>query len=589
MSDKSDPIKKLEKERLPSLRRIKWLLAIRVSLVTLLLGFPLLLKLETLKNPWSIVTFYFLIGSIYFLTLLSVVYLKRVKPTFYFVSLQLGMDLLFETALVAVTGGIGSPFLFFYIVTIVLAAIFFHQRGGVIMAAVVTTLFGLMTIFQQTHIPPFETTAGFAGKDVLYLFFLYMSAFFTVGFLSSRLSKRLHEKEVGLSDLRIFHEDIAQSMPSGLITTDLTGIITSFNRSASEITGYALEDVIGKRWWEHFSWRDIQNRYRALAATGFAQRFEGKISNKEGIPRLLGVTISALRNEQGTQIGVIGTFQDLTQIRNLEEAMQKKERLATIGEMAASMAHEIRNPLASLSGSIQVLKSELSLTGENLQLMEIALQDTVRLNSIVTQFLLYARPLPPQRKWVNLRSLLSEMVTLFKNNPAYHRRAHVVLEDIGNDLLVFIDPDQMKQVFWNLANNAFQAISESGCLTISAQWLENRGENGSIQIVFEDTGEGILNETVEKIFDPFFTTKSTGSGLGLAIVQRIIEAHSGEISVESQPRKTSFRIILPNSKVQTALIMEGESDKRGDLSKLEADVPPLAGVEVPPLVEIETS
>lgn len=545
--------------------RMNWLIVLRVVLVTVLLGLPLLLQLNYFKNTWSIVTFYFLIGSTYFLTILYVIFLSRTKRLLAFTALQLGLDLLFETALVAVTGGIESPFSFLYILTIVSASIFFYRRGGILMATGAILLFGGLINLQYAQFLPFKAGTGLDNKEILYMLFLYMIAFFTVGILSGRLSERLHEKEVGFSDLRIFHEDIVQSMSSGLITTDLEGRITSFNRSASEITGFRANEVIGTIWWEFFSWEDIRNHYRSLAEAGTAQRFEGEIINKRGDRCLLGVTISPLRNEQGSQIGIIGTFQDLTQIRNLEEEMHKKERLATIGEMAAGMAHEIRNPLASLSGSIEVLKSELRLDDENRKLMEIAVKEADRLNSIITQFLLYARPLPPRRRRANLHALLSETVQLIKNNPDYDARISVVLLTGRDPLMMMIDPDQMKQVFWNLSLNAFQSMPAGGTLTISTRRIPSKPippdagsrkassapdkEAGAgldrVEISFKDTGEGIRKEDLPKIFYPFFTTKSTGSGLGLSIVQRVIEEHFGKITVQSSRQGTEFLITLP--------------------------------------------
>ncbi len=525
--------------------RVNWLIQLRILMVTALLGLPLLFELNTLLNPWSIRTFYFLIASNYGLTLFYLLYLRKNEPSRLFVSSQLAIDLIFETLLISVTGGFGSLFPFLYIVTIVAAAIFFHQQGGLWMAAAGSALFAVMAGLQYHRFPPFENLQPYGGKEIAYALFLYTISFFTVGILSGRLSNRLHEKEVGLMDLRVFHEDIVQSISSGLITTDLTGKITSINHSATKITGFHAQEVIGKSWEETFDWKDIKTYFQKLDKTGLAQRFEGEIINSMGEQCLLGVTISALRNEQGLQTGIIGTFQDLTQIRNLEDAMQKRDRLAAIGEMAAGMAHEIRNPLASLSGSIQVLKNELELSGENRQLMDIAIKDTERLNHFVTDFLRYARPLPPRREWVNLHKLLSETVRLIQNNPETTHIVNVVLEEAKEPIVVFVDPNQLKQVFWNLSNNAFQAMPLGGTLTLSARRIALKGEEAFAEIRIKDTGDGITNEDIQNIFNPFFTTKSAGSGLGLAIVQRIVEEHYGQIFVDSRPGETLFRMTFP--------------------------------------------
>lgn len=562
------------------LGRIKWLMALRIFLVTSLLGIPLLLQLNYLKNPWSITTFYFLIGSTYFLTLVYALFVARTRYPLFFISIQLGIDLLFETALIVVTGGIESPFSFLYVITIISACIFFHRKGGVLTAAAATFLFGTVVNLQYAHVSPFDSPSLLGNKEVFYMFFLYTITFFTVGSLSGRLSERLHEKEVGFSKLRVFTEDIVESISSGLVTTDLSGKITSFNRSASEMTGFRAEEAVGSIWWELFSWNEIRDRYRDLAMTGVPQRFDGEISTKKGERCLLGVTISPLRNERGGQIGIIGTFQDLTQLKSLEEEMQKRERLATIGEMAAGMAHEIRNPLASLSGSIEVLKSDLNLRDEHLKLMEIAVKEAERLNSIITQFLLYAKPHPPRRRRTDLHSLLSETVQLLQNNPECHERTQVSLLIPSEPLMILIDPDQIRQVFWNLSMNAFQAMPDGGVLTISTRRARpKKGKTAAapeekVEILFADTGGGIRREDLPKIFYPFFTTKSSGSGLGLPIVQRIVEEHSGEIRVESALKGTTFFITLPldelakSEKLEIEEFLPGKSlkvDRQSDL------------------------
>jgi len=532
------------------LGRMKWLMALRILLVTFLLGFPLLLQLNYFKNPWSVLTFYFLIGSTYFLTLIYAFIISRTRYPLFFISFQLAVDLLFETALILVTGGVDSPFSFLYVITIVSASIFFHRRGGVLTAIAATFLFGTIINLQYADMPPFDHPSLLGNKELIYMLSLYMITFFTVGSLSGRLSERLHEKEIGFSKLRVFTEDIVESISSGLVTTDLSGKITSFNRSASEMTGFKPEEAIGAIWWELFAWEEIRDRYRDLAVTGVPQRFDGEISTKKGERCLLGVTISPLRNEHGGQIGIIGTFQDLTQLKSLEEEMQKKERLATIGEMAAGMAHEIRNPLASLSGSIEVLKGDLNLRDEHLKLMEIAIREAERLNSIITQFLLYAKPLPPRRQRTDLHALLSETVQLLQNNPEYHDRIRVSLLVSAEPLIMLIDPNQIRQVFWNLSINAFQSMPDGGVLTISTRRAQAKKAKSMIaseevEILFSDTGSGIKKEDLPRIFYPFFTTKNSGSGLGLSIVQRIIEEHRGEIRVESSPKGTTFYVTLP--------------------------------------------
>ena len=251
-------------------------------------------------------------------------------------------------------------------------------------------------------------------------------------------------------------------------------------------------------------------------------------------------------------------FQDLTKIRAIEEEMKKKEKLASIGELAASMAHEIRNPLAALSGSMQVLNRELKLEDENRRLMEIALKEAERLNMIITTFLKYARPMPLNKKRCSLHDLLEDTLSLLRNSPDYRNDISLATSFTKGKVWIMMDPDQIKQVFWNVVLNAIEAMPQGGQLAIETRKLKtvNRFVNqrpGSsiVEVRFTDTGVGITPEEMERIFYPFFTTKQKGSGLGLSIVHRIIEEHGGRILVESKPGQgTAMVFQLPVEKTE---------------------------------------
>lgn len=463
------------------------------------------------------------------------------------IACQLFFDLLIESVLIGMTGDAESPFSILYIGTIVASAFFFFEKGGVITATLACLFLGIMAFLKEERLPSSFLPIVFQTP---YRLFLHAMAFYSVGIVSGRFFSRTHEESIGLSTLRVLHEDIVKSIPSGIVTTNLEGMITSFNRAATEITGVTQEEAIGQTWWKCFLWEEIATQYQSLSKFGNPQRFEGEILKKEGVPCFLGVTISPLRNDAGRITGVIGIFQDLTRIKMMEEEMHRKRWLAVIGEMAAGMAHEIRNPLASLSGSIQLLKEEPALHAENRRLMEIALHETDRLNGIITAFLLYAKPLPPRKIGISLNDLLVENVAFIKKSDCLSASTNIFLE-IENPLLeVFVDPAQFKQVFLNLAINAFAAMPNGGNFTITAKQIafgEKRMENKSdgVFFVFRDTGCGISKADFPKIFYPFFTTKSAGSGLGLSIVQRIVEQHDGTIDVKSDSSGTTFSIFIP--------------------------------------------
>jgi two-component system sensor histidine kinase PilS (NtrC family) len=247
--------------------------------------------------------------------------------------------------------------------------------------------------------------------------------------------------------------------------------------------------------------------------------------------------------------GLVGVFQDLTQIRTLEEEMRRREWLATLGEMSAGMAHEIRNPLAALAGSMQMLRKDLELDESNRHLMDIAIRETARLDSIITEFLLYARPPALNLKECDVNAVLADTLDLIRHEAQSHMNIVIVTYPGAGPLTAQIDPDQIKQVFWNLASNAFEAMPSGGQLTIATNRRRLRGGGSSgdiIEISIQDTGEGIKKEAFDKIFLPFFTTKKRGSGLGLAAVHRIVDLHGGWIRVESQEGKGSqFIVCLP--------------------------------------------
>ena len=479
--------------------------------------------------------FYILVGLTGLLTLVYSLLLKQGRLSH--PGIQIGIDWAIETALVAATGGIASPFIFLYILTIVAAALFFFRSGALWAATAATIALAILSLAPSPDAMPLGPGKAEAGLMV----FFYGISFFSVGIASGRLAERLREQEAGFTDLRFLHRNIVQSIASGLMTTDLSGRITSFNRYAVSITGFTEETAVGQVWWEMFSCRTVKTHHDALVHSGLPQRFESEVDTKTGEQRLLGITLSELYDPRGTKTGVIGIFQDLTEIRRLEKEMQRKAQMAMVGEMAAGVAHEIRNPLAALSGAIQVLSKDLSLAPENSRLMQIAIRETTRLNAIVTQFLQYAKPAAVRRRRFDLIPILSEIVHLLKQDPEYDHRIDIVFDPTPEPLILWADADALRQVTWNLCINALQAMPNGGTLTLSAHRLSEE----TVALIFRDTGVGISPSDLPKIFTPFFTTRSAGSGLGLSIVLQIVEGHSGKIDVQSGPAGTTFTLRFP--------------------------------------------
>jgi two-component system sensor histidine kinase PilS (NtrC family) len=320
--------------------------------------------------------------------------------------------------------------------------------------------------------------------------------------------------------------------------------LTSWNPAAEHITGYSyaeirgrLQDVFGK------SIQGLFGHTEDLKESPF--RFDGQIIKQDGNTAILGMSTSLLRDEKDDVRGVILIFQDITATVQMEERIRRQERLATVGSLAAGIAHEIRNPLASLSGSIQVLQGELDLKGDNRHLMDIVVRETDRLNTIITDFLEYARPKTAQDDRIVLSSVLDETITLLKNSKQFVNGIRISC-NVDPMITTRGDARRMRQVFWNLLINSCQAMPNGGEMAISANPVSHGEEDSWCEIVIADTGQGISPEHLAKIFDPFFTTKIGGTGLGLAIAYRIIEDHGGTIVVETgEGRGTKFRILIP--------------------------------------------
>jgi len=387
---------------------------------------------------------------------------------------------------------------------------------------------------------------------VMYQVFISILSFYMVAFLSGHLSERLRrtnqelrEKSIDFDDLRVLQDHILRGVASGIVTMDLQGHITSWNPAAEHVTGYSHAEI--KNNWQEVFGKSIKALFGHtddLKERPF--QFDGDIVKKNGNRAVLGMTASLLRDDKDTVRGIILIFQDVTKMLEMEEQVRRQERLATVGSLAAGIAHEIRNPLASLSGSIQVLKNDLKLEDDNQQLMDIVIRETDRLNNIITEFLEYARPRSSRHEQIPLASLVQETIMLIRNSRESHENIEVRC-NVETGVLIKGDAQRLRQVLWNLLINSCQAMPGGGGITISASTL-SIGANADewLEIAVVDTGPGIGPEIVQKIFDPFFTTKTGGTGLGLAIAYRIIEDHGGNISVESAPGKgTTFKIKLP--------------------------------------------
>jgi two-component system sensor histidine kinase PilS (NtrC family) len=557
--------------------KLKWLMIGRVILITIFLGSSATLELGFRAFPHP--SFLFIIIAVtYLLTIFYAVILNRFQKFQLQAEIQLSVDVLIATGIVYVTGGIESWFPFTYLLVIIAGSIILYSRGGLLVASLSSILYGGVLVLQYYSVLPITPERRLIESDYLYNLFINITAFYLVSYLSGTLSERLRkagekleERDADLFELRAYSDNVIKSLTSGLFTTDSEGRITFFNKAAEEITGWGIEEIKGKIASELFPLRGVEegikpvedqtHREAGLQDSGPRTplfRFEGKFFRKDGKRLILGMGISPLMDRKDRASGFIGIFQDLTKIKELEEEIKGKEKMAAIGELSSWMAHEIRNPLASISGSIQVLKENLNPTEENINLIEIAIRETERLNLIVGDFLNYARPRVLSLEVCDINRLIADTISLLKNSKEFHEgiKINLLFEEEGREtdrgrIDALVDINQMKQVFWNLSINAVQAMPKGGELTIDTR-LETQDSSPEgisfIEIIFRDTGVGIEKENLDFIFYPFFSTKEIGSGLGLAIAYRIIEEHRGKIKVESEKGKgTTFRIFLPKS------------------------------------------
>jgi two-component system sensor histidine kinase PilS (NtrC family) len=466
--------------------------------------------------------------------------------------LQLAVDVLLVTWLVWDSDVIQSPYIALYIVIIAISSLFLGQREAVITSVGCAVAFSacslaLTGVFGQS--PSSRLVGGSLSQTVQWVG-LFDIAFLVVGLLSGRLAERQSRSDVrlqaarkSLANLRALHERIVASIRSGVVTTDLEGRIYTFNAAAREITGYTEQTIRGQDASILFGEiKDhIADALRAAEKGATSPRFETSCLTSEGMRLRLGYSISPLNSEAGERTGMVITFQDLTQVRSLEETSRRQDRLAAIGRMAASIAHEIRNPLAAMRGSIQMLRSEVESDSSQAELMEIILRESDRLNRIITDFLSYARPRSLVQARVDVGDLLHQTFALLRHSPEIGANQTLEAEVPDEQIFANADEGQLKQVFWNLARNALQAMPQGGMLRATLA----KNSNNRLRIAFTDTGRGMSPDQVEHLFEPFSSTTG-GTGLGLSIVYQIIRDHGGTINVRSREGQgTTITVELP--------------------------------------------
>lgn len=553
------------------LRSVKGLMLGRVIVITFLWAALVSVELMGGTTPASLPLTYISILT-YVLSILYSLFLRQRPNLERFYLLQVSVDLLIETAIVQSTGGLNSGFAFLYILSIISAAVALPRWPTLGVASGASLLYSLLAYLEFNgivHRLPFPFAAQddtvVSGPYVLYATLLMITAFWLVTFLSSYLAESLRrtgqvlkEQTAHLIGLRAFHENVVNSMNSGLLMTDMASHVISFNKAAERILLLTQGELRGRLSRQVFTFLDIDALLKRAETLdqGF-NRGEGLFERQDGQKIILGVSYSPLRDENGTVHGLIFNFQDITAVRAMEAEIKRAEQLAAVGRLSAAIAHEIRNPLASISGSIQLLRSELVLNEPNQRLMDIVVREIERLNAVITDFLAYARPRPLEVIEVDVHKLITGTLALLSHGLPKGSPITFKTRFAADVRPVMADPQGLREVIWNLCLNAVEAMDHRGTLTVRTavqRWpqhplrtdVEPPTPSHELIIDVMDTGPGIPPDVKERIFEPFYSTKKGGTGLGLAAVDRIICKHNGRIEVESQPGLgTTMRIHLP--------------------------------------------
>jgi len=466
---------------------------------------------------------------------------------------QIWMQLLIDTVLITWivwrTGDLTSPYITLYIVSISISSLYLRPRPTLAISVIcvafflamsMLTAFGVIQSFGIEHSP----------SKIVQIISFHVVAFLVVGLFASRLSERrssgeeLKETAKTLANLRALHERIIESIKSGLITTDLDGNIYTINAAAVEITGCDPQTIVGTSIFSLFG--DIKDQIDlSLDAVGDGEqhpRFEADLQTPEGFAVRIGYSVSELLSESNEPTGLIITFQDLTEIRSIEESARRKDRLAAVGRVGAGLAHEIRNPLGAMRGAIQVLQSNTPAESVQADLMDIILRESDRLSNIITNFLSYSRPKVGDHEENDVCEAIRDTFTLLRHSPDV-KPNHSLREELPPaPVIISADMAQLKQVFWNLSRNALQAMPHGGTLSVALETIPNN----RVRIMFDDTGRGMSPDQVERLFEPFSNSTSGGTGLGLSIVYQIIRDHSGTINVRSiEGEGSTITIELP--------------------------------------------
>jgi len=459
------------------------------------------------------------------------------------------LDVVLVTAVVASTGGPRSIYAFLYVLAVTTASVLLSRPQAVAIAGAASLLYiGLVwsrTVFPLTVLV--EPAAEATALDILSMV-LNSATFLVVAIVAGSLAERyratsraLETQRKDLTDLQAFKEVVLRSVGTGLVVVDDAHVVTALNRAAEELLGRSGEASIGRPWSALFGEAvPLDAIQRAIADNPHATaRRETAVTRPDGTAVPVRITFSALRSGDGRWLGLIGVCEDLSELREMERRMRRADRLATLGRLAANIAHEIRNPLASLTGAIEALAGDLPTGAERERLTQIVLGESERLNRIIGNFLEYARPTSIAPRPIDVADAIDEVLLLLQHRDL--PPGLKIAREFPPSIPWALDAHQFKQALWNLCLNGVEAMPAGGELRVSATVEPER-----LRVAVSDTGEGIPPAHLPHVLEPFYSTKPGGSGLGLALVHRTVQDHGGEVDVQSVPGAgTTVVITLP--------------------------------------------
>jgi two-component system sensor histidine kinase PilS (NtrC family) len=541
-------------------QRLSTHIALRLVVATALLGSAVIVQVRS-PGTFPVNPLFVLIGIVYAVSLLFIVTLRFVDRFPWLTDVHFAMDALLVSACIYLTGGVTSLFSSLYVLPIVAASTIQFRRGALQVAALSAILYGGLVLAQFLEATGnLEPLLGItmavelpAVRVAQYTVGLNVFGFFAAAFLSGSLAERVRRADVRLeqaseaiADLQAFNQYVVDNLLSGLATADERNRLLTFNRAATIISGVSLANALGRDACEALQVpHEVADTLPVVLARARSHRLDLTYGRPDGVTIDLGLTVAQLPLPDGRR-GYLYTFQDITEFKRLEQGAQLQRRLAAVGEMAAGIAHEIRNPLASMSGSMQMLRQELPLSGDQAALMDIVLRESDRLSETIRSFLAYARPQPNDVQRLDLGRVLDETATLLRNSTEIDE-AHVIeLEAPPGPVFVEADESQVRQIVWNLSTNGLRAMPGGGRLQLAARLEAEPDGVARPVLIVRDEGVGIPAQELDGIFQPFKGSFGKGTGLGLAIVYRIVSDYQGRIDVESSPGAgTTFRVVFP--------------------------------------------